>query len=73
MSSFDRRMYYLPTAIERAERKLAALYAEDRGKTCNQLLVDPKCFHRAWEREIREAQIDAAKADLEHSMGVERG
>lgn len=65
------RARYLPTAIERCERKLAALYAEDKGRRADVLCKDPKVFSRAWERAILQAQKDERNAGREFSIGLD--
>lgn len=68
MSSYDRdlaRAYYLPEAIDRAEKKLAKLYAEYHGISGELICTNPKFFHLAWEMALQKAKIDAAKLEQE--------
>lgn len=59
----NRRRYYLPDAIELAERKLAALYRE--AKRLDLDLLEGKCaFNEAWDRAVLTAQIEATVKDM---------
>jgi len=58
-----RRRYYLPAAIELAERKLAALYRE--ANRIEPDLIEGKCaFNEAWDRAILTAQVEATIRDM---------
>jgi hypothetical protein len=55
----DNRRYYLPGAIEAAERKLAGLYRE-ASRISPDLLEGKSAFNEAWDREIVVAKLEAA-------------
>lgn len=65
------RARYLPGAIKRTERKLAALYAEFQGLPGDAICEDLDRLHEAWEHVVAKAQIDAEKQGRESSMGVD--
>lgn len=61
MSSYDpqlARAYYLPRAIEAAEHKLAALYAEYHGLTDYQIARPDRVFHPTWQAKAESDGID---------------
>ena len=68
---FDRRVRYLPQAIENAEMKLAALYREAKRHRRSDILKKPSAVNAAWDREVMIAQIEAAERGQDTSMGVD--
>lgn len=52
------RIYYLPTAIENARRKLAALEREAERYGMRELL-SPSDMDRAWDRSVQSAQCQS--------------
>lgn len=54
----DQRRYYLPAALEAAERKLAGLYRE-AARIAPDLLDGRSAFCEAWDREVMVAKIEA--------------
>lgn len=54
-----KRLHYLPTAIDLAERKLAKLYAEADGHRMKDILENARFVDRAWDREVEIAKCEA--------------
>lgn len=61
------RAYRLPEMIERAEAKLARLYAEQDGREVQ--LKDTRFFHQAWEGTVRLEKLRAESRGEVHSVG----